>query len=313
MMLLLIAVIIFVGCEVAVHTGVFGLYRLMGHEGPYKERFSVLRTFGLLVVALLIVLSLIRPHTSGPHPRKSRDMRAASTVNIIGTALAGMLSDAGRSSLTEFLDPNALRAILGFDPVPGPKMTREQFELLEEVYTDTVYSLLRYGRSALERDYVPDGLTFEIREILDEDALKKLGTSYMDLQEDPWGERYRFWIGPWPDSEDAPPIPFRIYRPKDTAPSSDTPASMDPWVLNATGRQDVRSPNTDDYKPFGFPAPKDLPFYIYSTGADRTSGQAIAGGPLEPTNYVPGRPAHLGGGDDINNWDRERSWSVFYR
>jgi hypothetical protein len=52
----------------------------------------------------------------------------------------------------------------------------------------------------------------------------------------------------------------------------------------------------------------DASFYVWSLGANLQSDQelwAISGAP-KPTN------TYRGGGDDINNWDKNSGWQGFY-
>jgi len=265
----------------------------------------------LLFVVLLGIFSMaLTSPTICRFPGRSQ---GSSEIKIMEVALVMIISDTGIKSLHELFDSEELNRVLGFDPTPTATMTREQFELAERVYTRAIYALLKYGRSANERTERIASLEVDFRAILNEAKINRLGTSYFsELDKDPWGQSFRIWPGPWPETADAPPIPFRVYRPKRTAEMASTPEILDPWVVNVTGKQQIRSPQHGTYEPFGFPAPKDKFAYIYSTGVDRTSGQAIFGGPLTPTNYAPKVASYWGGGDDVNNWDPGQSWKVFY-
>lgn len=288
----------------------------MGHEGMNdqsdKKPGNVRASFVLIAVVLLILTFL--GSIGGPHGHsRPRQTKALAEIRVIELALTDMLVHADRTNLHDFFNPSGMQAFLGFDPVSNAQMTKEQFELVEQVYTRTLYALLTVGRSTLEREYQADDLNLEFRKILNVDLVNKIGTSYLaDLGKDPWGELYRIWPGPWPHTEDAPPIPFRFYRSAQNVGLRETPVRIDQWVINTNGKQEVQLPNTGEYEPFGFPAPKNELVYIYSTGADRTSGQAIFGGPLEPTNYAPEDPTQWGGGDDINSWDKDLSWMILY-
>jgi hypothetical protein len=47
----------------------------------------------------------------------------------------------------------------------------------------------------------------------------------------------------------------------------------------------------------GFPAPKNMSVYIFSSGPDRRINQPFA------PDYESLKPEDRGGGDDINSWD----------
>jgi hypothetical protein len=199
--------------------------------------------------------------------------------------------------------------------VNGP-LTADQFTLAQQIYTRTLYALLREGRSALtDTDaQLPIAL---YSDVLNAEVIKKLGTSYMDVAKDPWGNLYQIWPGPWPTSRaNFPnPIPFRIYR---VEGASDLPGNrgggkIDELTVNANGTEEVEDPETGLFDIFSYAAPRDKLAFIWSFGENMVSGQAIYGGPYNSSDYIANQDPDLtGGGDDINNWDSGRSWERFY-
>ena len=283
-----------------------------GHNDKRSGKVSVAFLIILTLLAL-VVSSFILPPMFGPPSPASLVRRVSSDIKLMELSFHTMFADTGLY-LNEYFDPEGLRDVLGFSPSLRGEMTIEQFEMTERVYSRTIHALLAYGSGALEQGYVSDDLAFAFHEILNEDNVKKLtGGNQYPLEKDRWGEDYRFWPGPWPEGDDAPPIPFRMYRPSEGYAAKDTPLGSDPWLINAGGKKDVPFLDTGQYIPYGYPAPKDKLVYIYSTGADRVSGQALFGGPLAPTNYGNENPNRWGGGDDINNWDKDGSWRSLYK
>lgn len=121
-----------------------------------------------------------------------------------------------------------------------------------------------------------------------EEARTLLGEDAALLDRDPWGQPYRVWFGPLPEAMLAEgPMPLRV-RFSESLP------------------EDERTRTLPDGRRASFPAPTDLPVYIYSTGRNRKVNQAHA------PDYPRFLPEHAGGGDDINNWDPGRGWSAFY-
>ena len=215
------------------------------------------------------------------------DSRVMTELNGMETDFTAMLSHANRMNSRDLLDPSGVRAFLGFDPVANSEMTREEFVLTEQFYSRVFLTLLRSGRQTLEQNYQVEGVDVPYRELLNEAVVKRLGTSYMEVRLDPWGERYRVWPDPWPDGEDAPPIPFRIYWATQTGETTGMLVEI--------------------------PANRNLPIYLFSRGKDKTSGQGPFGDPTKTIDNTSRAAILWNGGDDINNWDRDQGWRVFYR
>jgi len=255
------------------------------------------RKQGFTLVELLVVIAIITILASIVTPNvldwisRARVAKALSEVKNAELALTKMLADAGKENFKHF-----------FAVTP-------MFDTLEEAeyfYTDAMYQLLRRGKAV--------NLNLNAKLVLRDDVRRKLGSAYMDLGKDPWGNLYRFFIGPLRSAgntigtSDANyrnyRMPFRIFN-----VDSDIPGSLNPdkHTFDTTD-EDGRAIRV------GFPAPNNLPVYIWSTGADMLSAQVIYEGASGAGSYNPlvDDQAHMGGGDDINNWDNAQSWAGFY-
>ncbi len=176
---------------------------------------------------------------------------------------------------------------------------------------------------------------------IDPSVRPNLGTSYMDVGRDPWDNRFRIWPGPWnrdiqndygpPRDEQSAenegvyqfepypadtrhvPTPFRSFREgEETAAGEWIPYQYTSTERNRAERDTPGNPRAD-YR-YGFPAPTDQQFYIYSTGADGESNQnyRLFRGHIEDIYEAPFDVERIGGGDDINNWDNNQGWSRWY-
>jgi prepilin-type N-terminal cleavage/methylation domain-containing protein len=271
----------------------------------------------LVVIAIIAILAgIILPRVTN-YIARSRAVRARAEVNGITLALTAMLSDANKGSFAHFgpkpetmEDPNLRKIYL--DRVAN-------MNLAESFYQDLFYDLLRNGRNADEP---------AVRMFVRDDVKRRLAESYMDLQRDPWGELYRFFPGPWNRSslvnvvnpngstrgtmlDNVTPLenPFRIFTIDQDVPGG---PQTDGYSL-----LDVRWPDdTPLAKVTGYPAPNDIPVFVYSTGNDLLSAQALyqnGASTAEAAYDVSIVDRHLlGGGDDVNNWDTGESWMIFY-
>ncbi len=232
------------------------------------------------------------------------------------------------------------------------------FEAEVELYTQAFYILLRQGRNAVNaQNYLPltisggtgdldDDIEMLVR--IDPNVRGNLGTSYMDVGTDPWDNRYRIWPGPWSrelertygpveeggigffqrdseyhgDARNRVAIPFRSFR--EGVEYDD--GSFEPYQYTTLRRREAEqrvpgNPPVDGR--FGFPAPTDQQFFVYSRGADGVSNQNYRlreqgnsgsyGHVFEDYVFdVPMDIERVGGGDDINNWDNQQGWSRWY-
>ncbi|HIJ64928.1 MAG TPA: prepilin-type N-terminal cleavage/methylation domain-containing protein [Candidatus Hydrogenedentes bacterium] len=136
-------------------------------------------------------------------------------------------------------------------------------------------------------------------------------------------------------------VPYRAFR-ADPDPLAGYPFYLYDAAAKVALDTDLPGNPPADGLP-GVPAPKDLAVYVYSTGENKVSDQvynrtlltAAAAAPpgttwdlllpalVDPTDpaeivgtitspvYTAEQLDYLGGGDDINNWDREDGWTEF--
>lgn len=281
----------------------------------------------LAVIAIIGILAAIVVPNVSKFIGRSRFAKAVAEVNNAETALVGALSDTGRSSFREFLDTgdtstqrrlDCLSYIIDqtappdqfCDNVSGQLATFDTpLKAVNEamrIYRDFFYELLRQGKNSTV-----------LRSMTNPEVRQKLGTSYMDIGNDPWGNPYNFWMGPLRG-----PVPFRCYRIRDNARDVDDPNFSvidDAYIYDAAQesleREDLPGqPAQDDgafqdafeYRAFGFPASRDLPVYIWSSGPNmQNDGHLLMQQGLRVDETAP---SFLGGGDDPNNWDNESGW-----
>ena len=267
------------------------------------------------------------------HFRRAKATAALSDIQAIELALTTMLADSGRSSLKHLFDEDHFRTFIGHT---GGHLTAAQMAAAQTVYTRTFNALLREGRATLDSQRVDTELQRDYAYFFKADVVKKLGSGYLDLAKDPWGEKfYQIWPGPLSRPQRSGnvvnfPVPFRVYEQEE----EDLPGSIqgfdDGLILEVTDQE-----LSEDVE-IGFPASTKLTAYIYSYGENLLSGQAIPeylatgsseqrGAGTQITWIAPGldsnreyfydiqEPDLMGGGDDVNNWDKGQSWGRFYR
>lgn len=298
-----------------------------------KKGFTLVEL--LVVMAIISILAAIAIPNVQKWIRKGRATRAVTEISNINLAITKMLSDAGRSSIADFIDPVALNKLVedfhtGLEgALPADATIKdwdaEAFDLAVDYYTNTMYALLRVGRgalSSLENETASNGSM-----LLREDVVRELGTSYMtDLGKDPWGNLYNFYPGPWSSTNG--PIPFRTYLPPADGERlpGDRVESINGDVLSlgslSTSTFPLTDPATDlDIPLVGVPASTGTDTFIWSNGENLISGQARFYHPNVKVylatdniaNYEGNQePEFMGGGDDINNWDRNGTFMQFY-
>jgi len=299
--------------------------------GRARKGFTLVEL--LAVIAIIGILAAIVVPNVARYIARSRVAKAVSEINNAELALTGALSDTGRSSFREFLTQTQRQnldcwshSINQTDPFPTDDCT--QIDGLDAVlaardfYDEFFYELLRQGKNSVT---LQDVVVPEVRQ--------KLGSSYMDIGNDPWGKRYHFWMGPLRG-----PVPFRAYRVLDGVEVDDpgiSAADCDPdpnlcdlYIFTPERRQQEQNempgqPAADEgafgntggpYGSFGtyphaygYPGSRDLAVYIWSEGPNSVNdGHLLI--QLGVAEVDTGAPIFLGGGDDPNNWDNESGW-----
>lgn len=264
----------------------------------------------LVVMAIIAILASIVVPNVASYIRKSRMTAALSEIQSIELALTKMLTDADRSSLHHLFNPVAVRGVLGS---PDGLLTPAQFQNAVLLYTRTTYALLREGRALLGPGVAPDeALGIAYASVLDQNAVRKMGVNYLDIGEDPWGNLYNIYPGPWP-AKNGPNI-FRTYllNNQQNLPGGRATLEDELTILGVTDTETGQIINV------GYPAPRNPVAFIWSSGQNLINGQAIYqlqgyGNADKSIYYDQNQDIELmGGGDDVNNWDNGRSWERFY-
>lgn len=272
----------------------------------------------LVVIAIISILAAIVVPNVARWIEKARVTRALTEARSIELAITKMLADADRSSLNDlFSSPGIWAAI---NAPTDAEWSVQNWRDAVTLYTRTTYALLREGRAALTlTDSGAGGTGVYFGDVLNPAAISKLGTSYLDIGYDPWGNTYRIFPGPW-QTRNGPNV-FRIFA----------KAQGDEGLPGRTNSPDALSVAALDVETglveiVGYPAPRDKVAYIWSTGANLISGQGVYN-PGAIYGAIPSDTApdgyntefyeaqdfeFAGGGDDINNWDANRTWERFY-
>ncbi len=283
----------------------------------------------LVVIAIIgILASIVLPNVAR-YILKGQVTKAVAEVNSADTALVAILSDTGKSNFNDFfLTGTSTRYNTTLLPLLdgdsdgkadlGGVLTN--YQAIQRTYNEIFYELLRLGRDS---DVV--------RAYFKPEVVAKLGTGYMDLGNDPWGENYNFWPGP----QRRGLMLHRSYRLVPNADVNNEEFAFQPfyWVDGTISYNDTDSmnpyqqfkanipgqPAPDELKftavfgttinglavhAYGYPAPKDMPVYIWSDGPNNLNDANI----VAQFNNPPDDEVYLGGGDDPNNWDNEGGW-----
>lgn len=244
---------------------------------PGRDRDMGSRRNGYRLLAAGVLLFCVPGYIVGgglyTRIQRAHMERAMSEVRHLDLAFGKLLSDASVARVPELLqDPGLVSGSSVEDTI--------------ERDTKLAYTLLSYGRNA------DVGLT--------EHAKHRLGTSYVSLKNDPWGNPYRFYFGPLEKHANK----NAVLRSRRTAWKDAAGVLHAPYVYDMATYEHEQSlsngrpvPEPDASPVAGYPCPTDLPVYIFSCGQNRKPDQARRGGD---------------GGDDINNWDSRDGWRGLY-
>jgi len=295
----------------------------------------------LVVMAIISILAAIVVPNVQRYIVRARVARAVSEINGAELAMTAMLTDAGKSNFNQLFNPDAVRGYLQQQTRlylldENQRGTPEFFNAAVRLYTTAAYDLLNYGRNVLRGDgdldyqatWTPDVNNTPAKPLIDRDVLAKLGDQYMALGNDPWGNDYHFFPGPWrvhtnpSGTQQYPraPIIFRKFTVEQSSGGSQRGARNDGYVLNNATLLDafgdiIESPETWPTNA-GYPAETGKAVFIWSYGANLRNGQMIYQRAYDLNNprswYEAQEEGDIGGGDDINNWDPGASWQRFY-
>ena len=242
----------------------------------------------LVVIAIIAILAGIMGAKIGPMIAKARMARAETEIGNIELALTSMLADANKKSFRHMWTVTPTYEAT-FD-------TETNIDLAMKAYENAFYLLLRLGSAADQDGDWPAELT------LRPDVTQSIGKNYMDLGNDPWGQKYQFCPGPLRYGT----MPFRVYNRDESIPG----------LPNADGGEATYEDiDTNVSMTVGFPASKNMTVYIFSKGQNLEWDQ-FPEPPftaINPTYNDPNAEAsQVGGGDDIVSWDEGQSYHVHY-
>lgn len=273
----------------------------------------------LVVMAIISILAAIAVPNIINYIRQGRATKARADITAIEGGLVKMLTDSGRSSLMQLFNANVVNQNLQRDS--NGFLTAAGFLQAQSIYTNALYALLRDGRGAATLSEPIPGTGVPYNQALNQNVCKKLGSSYVDLGFDPWGNLYNIYPGPWASSNGLVPFRKRFSEGSVSSNGVALPGKSDrPDFLTFT----IDDPESSDVPPsqltLSYPAARDKVAFIWSNGENIVSGQALySSAGYDPQNvldyYDIGanlEPNLVGGGDDVNNWDNASTWSSFY-
>lgn len=257
------------------------------------------RSKGFTLVELLVVIAIITILASIVVPRvtdaigRARMARAVSEIKGAELAVNKMLADVDKQSIDKLfgnLPDGRSRLAVAVEQVAGASL--DDSLTAERVYSDIMYVLLRRGKDAQE-----DLLEINGNLVLQDTVRRKLGSAYMDMPMDPWGTNpYFFYAGPLKGLD---VYRFRCHREPGYQYDSDQRTAENAKMRGNPGWDDLPQ----------FPAPYDLPVYIFSYGEDEASNQRVVN---DQEVVIVDMSTNEIGGDDINNWDSANGWSAYY-
>ncbi len=252
----------------------------------------------LVVIAIIGILAAIVIPNVARYIARARVTKAVAEINNAELALTGALSDTGRNGFRDFLTQDRRNQLDAWSTSINSGNQEAAFAAVQaalEFYESFFYELLRQGKNSedLKVYTIPD-------------VRQKLGSSYMDIGNDPWGNQYHFWMGPLRGL-----IPLRAYRVLDSVDVDDPEFTAAAYAYIYNGDQrDVEQTDLPGQPPaddaYGYPASRDLPVYIWSSGPNlQNDGHLLI---QQEFGTEDSAPSFLGGGDDPNNWDNESGW-----
>ncbi len=252
-----------------------------------KKGFTLIEL--LVVLAIIAILMAITVPNVITYIKKGNMVKAHAEIRSIELALTKMLTDTGKSDFRQFANFKV--------------KTFTSLQQAEEYYTNFFYTLLRQGRNAEGAAVGEWNEDDENESILTQDVMAKLGESYIDIGLDPWGNKYRFMVGPWKYGK----ITLRSFRESvnNYGPDDPEPYRYSAYAKRIEDDKLPGNPRTDGE--WGFPAPRNETMYIYSIG-ENMQGDQLHGG----QGYIQQDREYLGGGDDISSWDQKAGWTKFY-
>lgn len=265
------------------------------------QRGMTLMELLVIMAIITIVVAMIIANRPGGCGFGGKPVYATREISTIELAVTKMLSDVGETSAHSFFDEAAFNATRD-DLQRAKKLSA--FEASVEIYSTALTGLMRHGKNTPAQQCV-------FAETLNTNVVGRLGLSYDEsIGLDPWGEPYRFFPGPWPESMGPVLLrtflvhPQEAWYPGDSAQPEPDALTLEPTPFLETN--------------FGFPAPSRRDLYIWSTGANIISGQPA----YDPSHQYTApasqhydqqqEPEYWGGGDDINNCDKVQSFMWHY-
>lgn len=261
---------------------------------PRRFRFWLKALIGLLVVVFLAFLSARVTTNVAWRLSRSHYVRALAEINTLETAMLQVQSAAEVRDVRKLFFPEEFRRVCDAYALQHSVGT---LQASIEIYSTAFRAIFAYGRNAAIT--LKKNGEESIASTLNERCIEKLGTQYCSVSNDPWGNPYYFFPGPW--TEVLGQIPFRIYLDRSNVSADEQSVKIADGVL----QDRVRT---------GLLAPEDKTIYIWSCGPDGRCDQAYCE-EWESTDATNRQSAsdnsgHADGGDDINNWDTRQSWSV---
>ncbi len=261
----------------------------------------------LVVMAIIAILASIVVPNVARYIERGRVTKATSEVKSIELALTTMLADAQRGDLNHLLNASLFQNDLAQIP-----SAVERFAEARRVYNQVFTSLLRFGRGVYTEGINPGVYLTNLTQYLNRDVILKLGTSYLDIQNDPWGSGYQIFPGPWSGAKNENPIIFRKF----TAETGETRQRSDAFILNKSAIEGYLDFPDEFPDNVSYPADRDKTAFVWSYGANLTNSQMVyqTWVASDPATWFTSMEAeNIGGGDDINNWDSGQNWAYFYR